>query len=112
LKNNIILIFLIFFLTGCADYLAERERIREQNRKLEYERQVQNDRSTCIRYGFTPNTSEFSNCLMKIDVQRKAILREQKRRECQEVRRSNAESGVGGFWGGVLMGARENMACD
>ena len=49
---------------------------------------------------------------MKIDVQRKAILREQKRRECQEVRRSNAESGVGGFWGGVLMGARENMACD
>ncbi len=112
MKKNVILIFLIFFLTGCADYLAERERTREQNRQFEYERQALKDKSTCIRYGFTPNTSEFSNCLMKVDMERKAELRKQKMRRCQEVRRSNSESAATGLWGGMLKGARESMACD
>ena len=103
---------LSLFLTSCADYLAEREREREENRRLAYERQMAMDRSTCIGYGYTPNTSEFSNCLMKVDMQRKAEIRRQKAIECAEVRKSNSESAATGFWGGVLKGAMENMACD
>ena len=32
--------------------------------------------------------------------------------ECQNVRKDNSTSGVTGFWGGVLLGARESLACD
>ena len=39
-------------------------------------------------------------------------IRTRKMLECEAVRRDNANSGVTGFWGGVLMGARENLACD
>lgn len=31
---------------------------------------------------------------------------------CEVVRKSNNESGVTVFWGGILMGARENLVCD
>ena len=44
--------------------------------------------------------------------QRNEILITRKILECQNVRRDNANSGVTGFWGGVLMGLRENLACD
>ena len=99
-------------LSGCADYLSEREREREENRRLAYEQQMRSDRSTCIGYGYKPDTTQFSNCLMQIDMQRKAEIRRQKMLECAAVRRDNAESAATGFWGGVLKGARENMACD
>ena len=40
------------------------------------------------------------------------IAEMKKMRECEAVRRDNSQSVVTGFWGGVLMGARENLACD
>ena len=49
---------------------------------------------------------------MQIDIARKENIRTRKMLECEAVRRDNANSGVTGFWGGVLMGARENLACD
>ena len=54
----------------------------------------------------------FSDCLMKLDFNRKKIAEMKKMRECEAVRRDNSQSEVTGFWGGVLMGARENLACD
>ena len=45
-------------------------------------------------------------------IARKENIRTRKMLECEAVRRDNANSGVTGFWGGVLMGARENLACD
>ena len=51
---------------------------------------------------------DFSNCLMKLDNAR----RHTKMLECENVRRDNSNSGVTGFWGGVLLGMRENLACN
>ena len=107
---NIIVISLL--LTSCADYLAERDRLKLLNQKLALEKQRQNDRNTCEYYGFKINTSEFSDCLMKLDIARKQEITTRKMLECEAVRKSNSESGVSGFWGGILMGARENLACD
>ena len=99
-------------LSGCADYLAEKEKIKLEKKQLVYERQVKMDKKTCEHYGFKKNTPEFSNCLMQVDVARKKDIRTKKMLECEAVRRDNTNSGVTGFWGGVLMGARENLACD
>ena len=100
-------IFILFFiiLNGCANYNAENKiNIREKQRN--------EDIVTCKHYGFQKDTIEFSNCLMKLDQKRNEILINRKILECQNVRRDNANSGVTGFWGGVLMGLRENLACD
>ena len=100
-------IFILFFiiLNGCANYNAESKiNIREKQRN--------EDIVTCKHYGFQKDTKEFSNCLMKLDQKRNEILINRKILECQNVRRDNANSGVTGFWGGVLMGLRENLACD
>ena len=106
------IIFLSLLLTSCSDFMAERERLRQEKKQLAYERQMEMDKKTCEHYGFKKNTSEFSNCLMRVDLARKENIRTRKMLECEAVRRSNSESGVTGFWGGVLMGARENLACD
>ena len=45
---------------------------------------------------------------MKLDNAR----RHAKMLECENVRRDNSNSGVSGFWGGVLLGMRENLACN
>ena len=111
IKNLSLIIIISLILTGCSGYLAERDRKREENRRLAYEQQMRIDRSTCTRYGFTPNTPSFSNCLMEIDMKRKAELRRQKAIRCAEARRQNRENPAPGIWGGILMGANENMAC-
>ena len=51
-------------------------------------------------------------CLMKLDTKRKELMITRKMLECQNVRKDNSTSGVTGFWGGVLLGARESLACD
>ena len=111
-KRFFFIIALSLLLTNCADYLAERERLKLQNQKLALEKQRRDDRDTCEYYGFKINTTEFSDCLMKLDIARKQEIITRKMLECEAVRKSNSESGVSGFWGGVLMGARENLACD
>ena len=102
--KKIFILFLIF-LNGSANSNTESKiNIREKQRN--------EDTVTCKHYGFQKDTIEFSNCLMKLDQQRNEILITRKILECQNVRRDNANSGVTGFWGGVLMGLRENLACD
>ena len=48
---------------------------------------------------------------MELDLKRKQAEMHAKNLECQNVRRDNSTSGVTGFWGGVLLGMRENLAC-
>ena len=100
-------IFVLFFiiLNGCTNHNTE-------NKINISEKQRNENIVTCKYYGFQKNTIEFSNCLMKLDQKRNEILIARKILECQNVRRDNANSGVTGFWGGVLMGLRENLACD
>lgn len=105
-------ILLSLVLTNCSEYFTERDRIKLQKKQEAYERQMEMDKKTCEYYGFKKNTSEFSNCLMRVDLARKENITTRKMLECEAVRRDNANSGVTGFWGGVLMGARENLACD
>jgi len=110
--NKISVLIPMLFLMGCADYLAERDRQRLERERMSQELQMKNDKKTCEYYGFKKGTAQFSNCLMQIDIARKDNIRTRKMLECEAVRRDNANSGVTGFWGGVLMGARENLACD
>ena len=106
------ILILGLFLSSCSDYLSERKRLKLQKENLAIEKQRQKDNETCKYYGFKIGTSEFSDCLMRLDIARKQELITRKMLECEAVRRSNSESGASGFWGGVLMGARENLACD
>ena len=110
--NKILVLMPIVFLMGCADYLAERDRQRLNRERLSQELQIKNDKKTCEYYGFKEKTLEFSNCLMQIDIARKENIKTRKMLECEAVRRDNAKLAVSGFWAGVLMQARENLACD
>ena len=111
-KILLIIILGIFTLNSCADYKTERKQLKLENEKLVLNKKREKDGKTCEYYGFKKGTAQFSNCLMKIDIARKDNIRTRKMLECEAVRRDNANSGVTGFWGGVLMGARENLVCD
>ena len=113
-----ILSFIIIFLSSCANYRAEKNQLKLEKEKLALETQRQEDNKTCEYYGFKKNTSQFSNCLMKLEISRKESLLAQKMLECESVRRDNSQNTAGGwnnttsFLFGVLEGARENMACN
>ena len=96
-----ILIILVIILTGCVSS-------NNENKISLREKQKNEDIQNCKYYGFKPGTVNFSNCLMKLDNAR----RHTKILECENVRRDNSNSGVTGFWGGVLLGMRENLACN
>ena len=98
--KKILIIFLII-LTGCVSSNNEN---KFSLKEIQRNENIQN----CKYYGFNVGTSEFSNCLMKLDSAR----RHAKMLECENVRRDNSNSGVTGFWGGVLLGMRENLACN
>ena len=98
--KKLLIIFLIV-LSGCA-------RSDHENKISFKEKQRNEDVQNCKFYGFTQGTNEFSNCLMKLDNAR----RHAKMLECENVRKDNSNSGVTGFWGGVLLGMRENLACN
>lgn len=98
-------ILFLIILNGCANSNTESKiNIKEKQRN--------EDILACKHYGFQMNTAEFSNCLMNLEYKRNEIIMTRKILKCQNVRRDNANSGVIGFWGGVLMGLRENLACD
>ena len=99
-------------LLSCSGYMAELEQNRLERERVKQQQQLANDKQICKAYGFEESTMNFSDCLMKLDLNRKKIAEMKKMRECEAVRRDNSQSGVSGFWGGVLMGARENLACD
>ena len=75
-------------------------------------KQRADDTNTCKYYGFKEGTASFSDCLMNVDLARKQAILTKKMLECEAVRRDNSQSAATGFWAGVLMGARENLACD
>ena len=112
LKKIIFLLLTIILFTSCTDYRAEQKRIKLQKEKELIEQQRANDFATCKYYGFKENTSSFSDCLMNLDLARKQEILTRKMLECEAVRRDNNQSAATGFWAGVLMGARENLACD
>ena len=101
-----------FLLISCADYLAEQEKLKLQREKEKITEQRAEDKSTCKYYGFKENTTSFTDCLMNLDLARKQAIITRKMLECEAVRRDNSQSAATGFWAGVLMGARENLACN
>ena len=107
-----ILLTLFLLLFGCAEYLAEQEKLKLQREEAKIIKQRAEDKSTCKYYGFKENTTSFTDCLMNLDLARKQAILTRKMLECETVRRDNSQSAASGFWTGVLMGARENLACD
>ena len=112
LKKFIFFLTILTFLTSCTDFRAEQKSIKLQKEKELTEQQRADDFATCKYYGFKENTSSFSDCLMNLDLARKQEILTRKMLECEAVRRDNNQSKATGFWAGVLMGARENLACD
>jgi len=102
--KKLLIIFLII-LSGCVGNNNETKISLKEHQRNE-------DIKTCEYYGFTIGSSEFSNCLMKLDTTRREILTTKKMLECENIRRDNSNSKVTGFWGGMLLGMRENLACD
>ena len=100
-----LLIIFIIILSGCVSKNNESKTSLKEHQRKE-------DIKTCEYYGFTKGSNEFSNCLMKLDTTRREILTTKKMLECENVRKDNSNSGVTGFWGGVLLGMRENLACN
>ena len=99
-------LFIIFILlTNCVSTVNSNKISLKEKQKIE-------DIKTCEHYGFSKGTADFSFCLMKLDNTRNEIILTRKMLECENVRRDNSNSGVTGFWGGVLLGLRESLACD
>ena len=99
-------LFIIFILlTNCVSTVNSNKISLKEKQKIE-------DIKTCEYYGFSKGTADFSFCLMKLDNTRNEIILTRKMLECENVRRDNSNSGVTGFWGGVLLGLRESLACD
>tara|TARA_B100001750_G_C14935213_1_gene316080 strand:+ start:87 stop:425 length:339 start_codon:yes stop_codon:yes gene_type:complete len=112
MKKLLVIVVLGLLLSNCADYIAEKERLKLQKEKTTLEQQRKEDKATCKYYGFKVETPAFSDCLMNLDIARKQELITRKMLECEAVRRDNNQSAATGFWAGVLKGARENLACD
>ena len=112
MKKLLGILVLGLLLSNCADYIAEKERLKLQKEKTALEQQRKEDKATCKYYGFKVETPAFSDCLMNLDIARKQELITRKMLECEAVRRDNNQSAATGFWAGVLKGARENLACD
>lgn len=110
--NFVLISLLSISLFSCSGYMAELEQNRLERERAKQQQQLAHDKQICKAYGFEKSSMNFSDCLMKLDLNRKKIAEMKKIRECEAVRRDNSQSGVTGFWGGVLMGARENLACD
>ena len=105
IKKVLLSSFILVLISSCAQNYENQKLTKTEKLKLQ-------DLQSCEYYGFKKNTLEFSNCIMNLDLNRKRAELKAKQLECQNVRRSNSTSGVTGFWGGVLMGMRENLACN
>ena len=103
--RKISLFFLLIFIFGCTSTVQEKKTSLIEKQKLD-------DFKACKYYGFKEGTSDFNYCIMKLDNTRKQMLLTKKMLHCENVRRDNSNITGTGFWGGVLMGMRENLACD
>ena len=108
---KLILLSSFLLLFGCANYFAEQEKLKLQRVEAKIIKQRSEDQSICKYYGFKENTAGFTDCLMNLYLARQQSILTRKMLECEAVRRDNSQSAATGFWAGVLMGARENLAC-
>ena len=112
IKKILKLALILIFLSSCSQYSESRKLTKIEKENLRVEKQRVEDTKSCGYYGFKKGTEEFSKCLMDLDLKRKQSEILAKTLECQNVRKDNSTSGVTGFWGGVLLGMRENLACN
>ena len=67
MKKLLGIVVLGLLLSNCADYIAEKERLKLQKEKAALEQKRKEDKATCKYYGFKVETSAFSDCLMNLD---------------------------------------------
>ena len=113
MKNYLYILFFSLLLVSCISS-TERAEIK----KAAYEKQLKQDKLTCSNYGLKQGTSSFTNCMMKLDFQRKKMAGIRKQRECDAQRRENAESqarassNIGNVLIGMAEAQMEIWACD
>ena len=112
MKKILSIILLSLFLCNCSNYITEKKNSKLQKDMITLKKQRQEDKATCKYYGFKEETTDFYDCIMNLDIARKQELTTRKMLECEAIRRDNNQSTATGFWAGVLMGARENLACN
>ena len=112
LKKFIFFLTILTFLTSCTDFRAEQKSIKLQKEKELTEQQRADDFATCKYYGFKENTSSFSDCLMNLDLARKPVALLWLLSRLTASHSNIFLVNISCFWAGVLMGARENLACD
>ena len=112
IKKTFNLTLILIFLSSCSHYSESKRLTKIEKENLRIEKLRVEDSKSCGYYGFKKGTEEFSQCLMDLDLKRKQSEILSKTLECENVRKDNLTSGVTGFWGGVLLGMRENLACN
>ena len=90
---------------------------RTQKKLNEQKAIIADDQNRCLNYGFTTATTEFSNCMMQLDMARKEekALKEVLRCERAKQRQANKKGTSLSGWGAVLEGAldqAEIQDCD
>ena len=100
--KKILIIFITLLLGGCMT-AEERAQI-----KLNEEKTIILDhQNRCLNYGFKTDTTQFSNCMMQLDLARKEekALKEVLRCERAKTIQANKESSGLTGWGALLEGA-------
>ena len=102
--KKILIIVITILLSGCVTP-EERAQIKLNKEKA----LIADDQNRCLNYGFTTGTSEFSNCMMQLDMARKEekALKEVLRCERAKQRQANKKSSGLTGWGAVLEGAMD-----
>lgn len=102
-KFPILINILVFILiSGCIKNEGKIDN------KLEKEKAITNaNKNTCLGYGFSEGTDQFSNCMMQLDISRKEknALREILRCNRIKERQANKKGPSLSGWGAILEGA-------
>lgn len=110
--KKILIIVITILLSGCVTP-EERAQIKLNKEKA----LIEGDKNRCFNYGFTSGTTQFSNCMMQLDLARKEeqALKEVLRCERAKQRQANKKSSGLTGWGAVLEGAMDQAelsGCD
>ena len=102
--KNILIIFITLLLSGCMT-AEERAQIKLNEEKTI----ILGHQNSCLNYGFTKGTTQFSTCMMQLDLARKEekALKEVLRCERAKTRQANKESSGLTGWGALLEGAMD-----
>ena len=82
---------------------------RAQKKLNEQKAIIADDQNQCLNYGFTKATTEFSNCMMQLDMARKEEKALKKLLRCERVkqRQANKKGPSLSGWGAFLEGAMD-----